>query len=55
MQFHYLDEAGCKGGNLSDRQQPVFVLGGLSVSDEKWIKTQECSATRHGAEVVKPR
>lgn len=41
MHFYYLDEAGCTGGNLSDGQQPIFVLGGLSVSDEKWIKTQE--------------
>lgn len=26
---------------MSDKQQPIFVLGGLSVSDEKWIVTQE--------------
>jgi hypothetical protein len=41
MHFYYLDEAGCSGGNLSDQQQPIFVLGGLSVSDEKWIATHE--------------
>lgn len=40
MHFFYLDEAGDTGTNLSE--QPIFVLGGLSVSDEKW-KTLEDS------------
>ena len=34
MHFFYLDEAGDTGTNLSE--QPLFVLGGFSVSDEKW-------------------
>lgn len=38
MHFFYLDESGDTGTNL--REQPVFVLGGISVSDEKW-KTLE--------------
>lgn len=34
MHFFYLDEAGDTGTNLSE--QLLFVLGGFSVSDEKW-------------------
>ena len=41
MHFYYLDEAGCTGGNLNDDKQPVFVLGGVSVRDKSWNKTQE--------------
>lgn len=41
MHFCYIDEAGCTGRNLNDAEQPVFVLGGLSVSDEKWNTTHE--------------
>lgn len=40
MHFFYLDEAGCTGSDLSNDQQPIFVLGGLSVRDEGWNKTQ---------------
>ncbi len=39
MHFFYLDEAGCTGAKLNDRNQPIFTLGGISVSDEKWMKT----------------
>jgi len=41
MHFYYLDEAGCTGEDLNNPEQPIFVLGGLSVRDEGWNKTQE--------------
>ena len=39
MHFCYLDESGDTGENLNDNDQPVFVLGGVSVRDEGWNKT----------------
>jgi hypothetical protein len=41
MHFLYIDEAGSTGANLSDVQQPIFVMAGLTVSDEKWRKTSQ--------------
>jgi len=41
MHFFYMDESGCTGTNLTDPDQPVFVLGGISVRDEGWNKTQQ--------------
>lgn len=41
MHFYYLDESGDTGSNLDDPDQPVMVLGGVSVRDEGWNKTQE--------------
>ena len=41
MHFFYLDEAGCTGADLNNGEQPVFVLGGISVRDEGWNATQE--------------
>ncbi|HZF97190.1 MAG TPA: DUF3800 domain-containing protein [Pseudoxanthomonas sp.] len=41
MHFFYLDESGDTGTNLTDVEQPVFVLGGISVSDKKWNNTKE--------------
>ena len=41
MHFYYLDEAGCTGSDLTNREQPIFVLGGISVRDEGWNTTQE--------------
>ena len=41
MHFYYLDEAGCTGEDLNNDQQPIFVLGGVSVRDEGWNRTQE--------------
>ncbi len=41
MHFFYLDESGDSGANLNDREQPIFVLGGLSVADKKWNNTKE--------------
>lgn len=37
MHLIYLDESGNSGNNLSDPQQPVFVLGALLVPEEKWL------------------
>ena len=45
MHFYYLDEAGCTGEDLNNDQQPVFVLGGVSVRDEGWNRTKEDFAT----------
>lgn len=41
MHFYYLDEAGCTGDDLENQEQPVFVLGGISLRDEGWNKTQQ--------------
>jgi hypothetical protein len=41
MHFFYLDESGDSGANLNDEQQPIFVLGGLSVADNKCNNTKE--------------
>lgn len=41
MHFFYLDETGCTGADLANAQQPVFVLGGLSVKDQGWRETTE--------------
>lgn len=37
----YLDESGDSGANLNYQQQPIFVLGGLSVADKKWNNSKE--------------
>jgi hypothetical protein len=34
-----LDEAGCTGADLPNTNQPIFVLGGISVRDEGWNHT----------------
>lgn len=41
MHFFYLDESGDTGENLLDKNQPIFVLGGLSIADKKWNNTKE--------------
>lgn len=41
MHFYYIDEAGCNGQDLSNPEQPIFVLGGVSVRDEGWHITNE--------------
>jgi len=41
MHFYYLDEAGCTGCDLANQEQPIFVLGGISVRDEGWNATQK--------------
>ncbi|WP_197068456.1 DUF3800 domain-containing protein [Aeromonas taiwanensis] len=40
MHFFYMDESGCTGANLKDVNQPIFVLGGISIADQKWNNTQ---------------
>lgn len=41
MHFFYIDETGDTGNDLLNAQQPIFVMGGISVSDEKWNPTQK--------------
>ena len=45
MHFYYMDEAGCTGNDLSNMEQPIFVLGGVSVRDEGWNETQKSLAS----------
>jgi hypothetical protein len=40
LHFLYIDEAGNSGADLDCTQQPVFVMAGLLVSDEKWPRTK---------------
>lgn len=41
MHFFYTDESGDTGKNLTDPNQPVFVMGGISVRDKGWNTTQK--------------
>jgi len=41
MHFFYLDESGDTGCNYADVNQPILVVGGISVRDEGWNTTQE--------------
>lgn len=41
MHFFYLDETGCNGADLNTSQEPVFVLGGISVKDQGWVATTQ--------------
>ena len=36
MHFFYLDETGDTGADLKNVEQPIFVLGGVTVSDKSW-------------------
>jgi len=49
LHFLYIDEAGNSGTNLLDAQQPVFVMAGLMVSDEKWHVTKAAIEARISA------
>jgi rubrerythrin len=40
MHFFYLDESGDTGPDLDNADQPITVLGGISLRDEGWNKTQ---------------
>ena len=40
MHFFYIDESGDTGKDLLNPEQPIMVLGGVSLSDEKWNNTQ---------------
>lgn len=41
MHFYYIDETGCNGRDLTQTQQPIFVLGGIILRDEGWNKTHQ--------------
>jgi len=41
MHFYYLDESGDTGTNLVDQNQPIMVLGGVSLRDEGWNRTYQ--------------
>lgn len=41
MHFYYIDESGDSGIKLDDPKQPILVLGGISVRDTGWNRTQE--------------
>lgn len=41
MHFFYLDESGDTGRDLDNTDQPIMVLGGISLRDEGWNKTRE--------------
>jgi Protein of unknown function (DUF3800) len=41
MHFFYLDETGDTGSDLKNTEQPIFVLGGVTVSDKGWRKTTD--------------
>lgn len=41
MHFFYLDEAGCNGRDLGNDEQPIFVMGSVVISDEKWNSTNK--------------
>jgi Protein of unknown function (DUF3800) len=41
MNFFYLDETGDTGVDLENAEQPIFVLGGVTVSDKGWRKTTD--------------
>jgi hypothetical protein len=41
MHFFYLDETGDTGTDLENAEQPIFVFGGVTVSDKGWRKTTD--------------
>src|ERR1700694_2507609 len=43
MHFFYVDETGCTGADLANPEQPIFAIGGLSVTDEGWRKTTDAA------------
>jgi hypothetical protein len=45
MHFFYLDETGCNGADLNAGQEPIFVIGGVSVKDQGWVATTEAIET----------
>jgi hypothetical protein len=40
MHFFYIDESGDTGQDLLKVDQPILVLGGVSVKDTGWTRTQ---------------
>ncbi len=70
MHLIYLDESGNSGGNLSDADQPVFVLCGLIVPEQQWQSLEAALASAietfwppprpdefeiHASELINPR
>jgi hypothetical protein len=49
MHFFYVDESGDTGPNLDDVNQPIVVLGGISVRDEGWNSTQKALSEKLAA------
>jgi Protein of unknown function (DUF3800) len=45
MHFFYLDETGDTGTDLGNSEQPIFVLGGVTISDKSWRKTTDAVQT----------
>lgn len=41
MELLYLDESGSTGLDLDNKQQPYFVLAGVSIKDDKWHKVND--------------
>lgn len=41
MHFFYLDETGDTGADLQNSEQPIFVLGGITVRDKGWRQTAD--------------
>jgi hypothetical protein len=41
MHFFYLDETGDTGTDLGNAEQPIFVLGGVTVRDKGWRITTD--------------
>ena len=41
MRLLYLDESGSTGLDLDNKQQPFFVLSGISIEDDKWHKIND--------------
>lgn len=41
MKFLYLDDSGNSGVNLDDKEQPLFVLGGVVINADKWVEIHE--------------
>lgn len=49
MHLCYVDESGSTGADLENQQQPIFVMAGLLVSDEKWRGTEKMFRDRVAA------
>lgn len=41
MELLYLDESGSTGLDLDNKQQPYFVLAGVSIKDDKWHEVND--------------
>ncbi len=48
MHLCYWTRLGSTGRDLRNRQQPMFVMAAVLVSDEKWQKTERAVVERVG-------